>query len=87
MRIIASYSDKIEYCRALANGVIREYNDYFKTSDLRCEIGDRNMTFIDDVTTVFIQPLEYIIPNSDDLEDDIQSLSDDVIGAAVGKLF
>lgn len=87
MRIVASYSDKAEYCRALANGVIREYNDYFKTSDLRCEIGDRNMAFIDDTTTVFIQPIEYILPNPDDLENDIMSLAEDVIGAAVGKIF
>lgn len=80
------YNEKQEYFRALANGVIREYNDYFKTSDLQCEIGDRNMTFIDGIV-LYIQPLENILPNLDDLEDDIMSLAEDVIGAAIQKLF
>ena len=80
------YNEKQEYFRALANGVIREYNDYFKTSDLQCEIGDRNMTFIDGIV-LYIQPLENILPNIDDLEDDIISLAEDVIGAAIQKLF
>lgn len=80
------YNEKQEYFRALANGVIREYNDYFKTSDLQCEIGDRNMTFIDGIV-LYIQPLENILPNIDDLEDDIMSLAEDVIGAAIQKLF
>ena len=80
------YNEKQEYFRALANGVIREYNDYFKTSDLQCEIGDRNMTFIDGIV-LYIQPLENILPNIDDLEDDIMSLAEDVIGAAVKRLF
>ena len=80
------YNEKQEYFRALANGVIREYNDYFKTSDLQCEIGDRNMTFIDGIV-LYIQPLENILPNLDDLEDDIMSLAEDVIGAALSKLF
>lgn len=80
------YNEKQEYFHALANGVIREYNDYFKTSDLQCEIGDRNMTFIDGIV-LYIQPLENILPNLDDLEDDIMSLAEDVIGAAIQKLF
>lgn len=85
MRIIIASreDDKSEYLKALANGVIKEYNDYFQVTDLECNIGDDTMSFEDNGTVVYIQPIADITPNPDDIEADIQELAEEVIGAAI----
>lgn len=85
MRIIIASreDDKSAYLKALANGVIKEYNDYFQVSDLECNIGDDTMSFEDNGTVIYIQPIADITPNPDDLEADIEELAEEVIGAAI----
>ena len=76
-----------DYYEKLAQGVKTEYDDYFQSDTLEYEISDAAITFIDNGTVVYIQPLEDIIPRKEDLNGDTAELADAVIESAVGQIF
>ncbi len=82
MKIYCSKSEDTSYFRALADGVVKSFNRKFKSADLEYEISDYAITFIESGDVIYIQPLDDIIPDNDDLQDDIRELSEAVIGAA-----
>ena len=73
-------TDDMEYYTALGDGVINAYNEYWNGQmNITYEISDKAITFMDDGAT-YIQPLENITPDWDDIESDIQELFESVIG-------
>lgn len=70
-----------EYLNALGSGVVDELNQYFGDTpifdgDFIYEISDNAITFMTSGNgeVIFIQPLDDIEPNMDDLESDIEDL-------------
>ena len=60
-----------EYVKDLADGVVERF------PNLTYDISDESITFTDeDGTVVYIQPIDEIFPEKDDLEDDILELGD-----------
>ena len=80
-RITAASEGKSDkgYFRALAEGVVKEYNDYYPSGDLIYDITDKTITFADNGSVIYTQLVSDITPNIDDLQDDIRQLADDVI--------
>jgi hypothetical protein len=71
-------SDK-EYYTALADGVVRAYNEYWPTGDLIYDITDKAISFADGGSVIYTQLVSDITPHIDDLQDDIRQLADAVI--------
>ena len=81
----ADESRDSKYLKKLADGVVKEYEDYFTINNLVYEISDAAITFIDGDVVLYIQPLSEIKPDMDDLDSDIELLADEVISAAIPK--
>lgn len=79
----ADKSRDTDYLKKLADGVVDEYNNYFMVDSLVYEISDVAITFIDGDVVIYIQPLDGIKPDMDDVDSDIEELSESVIGAAI----
>lgn len=79
----ADKSRDSDYLKKLADGVVEEYNNYFMVDNLVYEISDVAITFIDGDVVIYIQPLDGIKPDMDDIDSDIEELADSVIGAAI----
>ncbi len=72
----------MEYIQKLADGVVNELNAYYD-GGLTCiaDISDAAITFHSDGSEdIYIQPLDGIIADESDLGDDIEELSNCVIG-------
>lgn len=79
-------SSDAEYYEALASGVADQCNTHWNDTvnrlvDITYDISDTAITFIDGEEIVYIQPIENITPNWDDLSADIDELAGSVIGA------
>ena len=74
-----------EYLKKLADGVVKAYEDYWSINNLVYEISDAAITFIDGDVVLYIQPLENIKPDMNDLDSDIEELADEVIGTSIPK--
>ena len=83
MKIYCSTRENREYYAALAEGVVREYNDYWKSDDLYYEITNDAIVFMESGNVLYTQRTADIYANPDDLEDDIRKLADEVIAKAV----
>jgi hypothetical protein len=83
MKIYCSTRENREYYTALAEGVVREYNDYWKSDDLDYEITADAISFMESGNVLYIQRIADIYANPDDLEADIEQLAEEVIGAAI----
>ena len=82
MKIYCSKNDDTTYYQALAEGVVKVFNRKFKSADLEYDISEFAITFTESGDVIYIQPLDDIIPDNDDLQSDIRELSEAVIGAA-----
>lgn len=81
-------SSDAEYYEALASGVADQCNAHWNDTvnrlvDITYDISDTAITFIDGEEIVYIQPIENITPNWDDLSADIDELAGSVIGAMI----
>lgn len=74
-----------EYYKALADGVVTAYNNYWDTdiTELTYEISNTAITFFDNNTAIYIQPLESITPDWDDLNSDIDELYECLMGVTL----
>lgn len=65
----------VEYLNALAEGVTNNLNDYWgNVTQITYEISDSAITFSNESDVVYIQPIDQIEPNWDDLDADIEEL-------------
>lgn len=68
------------YCKKLADGVVKMYEDYWgDTTDIKYTLTKEAITF-EDGSAVYIQPIEDITPNMDELESDTEELYLSVVG-------
>ncbi len=81
-----------EYLNALSKGVVQELaqavgNTEVLGGDFTYEISDSAITFMTsgDGTVLYIQPLDHIEPNMDDLEADIEELSESIYSEIMPK--
>ena len=58
------------YVQDIADGVVEKY------PDLEYEISDEAITFTKDGAVIYVQPIDEIVPEKDDLDQDIDDLSD-----------
>lgn len=81
----ADKSRDSKYLKKLADGVVKAYEEYWSINNLVYEISDAAITFIDGDVVLYIQPLDNIKPDMNDLDIDIEELADEVISAAIPK--
>lgn len=72
-------TDNIKYLTALADGVLKEISTHYKDiGEMTYDISDTVITFSLDSEVVFIQPIDQIIPELNDLYNDIMDLAESV---------
>ena len=75
-----------EYLTALADGVINERNtNYGDAGELIYSISEAAITFSLDSEVVYIQPVDRISPDWDDLDDDIEELYESICSAVISQ--